>query len=384
MSKLTKIEVHNHVDDFNSYRAARVKSLFNAENGCNFDLEATMDLSGDWQIGVVVGPSGSGKTSIGKVIFGNDKIHDYRKGWAHDKPIVDEIAPDGDFNEVTGALANVGLGDVPAWLRPFHVLSNGEQFRAGLARIICEKPKEVVVDEFTSVVDRQIAKIGSQAFQKAWRRTNPKGKVVLLTPHYDILNWVQPDWVFDTATKRFERGNPRQRPKIRLEIFKTNSSYWKFFKPHYYLDLAMPPAAEYFVGTVDGELACHVAVAPMFTANAYRATRLVTMPEWQGAGVGFRFLEWVCEYHLDGNGRCNKRYPTFFHTSHPQLCMALRRGKRWVQTSAMLYGDNKKKSAMSIQKSHDKKGGKMNGVGYGGHFRAVQGFKYIGKYGEHQ
>lgn len=384
MSKLTKIEVHNHVDDFNSYRAARVKSLFNAENGCNFDLEATMDLSGDWQIGVVVGPSGSGKTSIGKVIFGNDKIHDYRKGWAHDKPIVDEIAPDGDFNEVTGALANVGLGDVPAWLRPFHVLSNGEQFRAGLARIICEKPKEVVVDEFTSVVDRQIAKIGSQAFQKAWRRTNPKGKVVLLTPHYDILNWVQPDWVFDTATKRFERGNPRQRPKIRLEIFKTNSSYWKFFKPHYYLDLPMPPAAEYFVGTVDGELACHVAVAPMFTANAYRATRLVTMPEWQGAGVGFRFLEWVCEYHLDGNGRCNKRYPTFFHTSHPQLCMALRRGKRWIQTSAMLYGDNKKKSAMSIQKSHDKKGGKMNGVGYGGHFRAVQGFKYIGKYGEHQ
>lgn len=384
MSQLTKIEVHNHVEDFSSYRAARVKSLFNAKDGCNFDLEATMDLSGDWQIGVVVGPSGSGKTSIGKVIFGNDKIHDYRKGWSHDKPIVDEIAPDGDFNEVTGALANVGLGDVPAWLRPFHVLSNGEQFRAGLARIICEKPREVVVDEFTSVVDRQIAKIGSQAFQKAWRRTNPKGKVVLLTPHYDILNWVQPDWVFDTATKRFERGTPRQRPKIRLEIFKTNSSYWKFFKPHYYLDLPMPPAAEYFVGTVDGELACHVAVAPMFTANAYRATRLVTMPEWQGAGVGFRFLEWVCEYHLAGNGRCGKRYPTFFHTSHPQLCMALRRGKHWIQTSAMLYGDNKKRSAMSIQKSHNKNGGKMNGVGYGGHFRAVQGFKYIGKYGENQ
>lgn len=383
MNNLTKIEVHNRVDDFNSYRAARVKSLFNAENGCNFDLEATMDLSGDWQIGVVVGPSGSGKTSIGKTIFdGENLIHDYTKGWHPNKPIIDEIAPDGDFNEVTGALANVGLGDVPAWLRPFRVLSNGEQFRAGLARLICEKPEKAVVDEFTSVVDRQIARIGSQAFQKAWRRTNPKGKVVLLTPHYDILDWVQPDWVFDTASKRFERGNPRQRPKIRLEIFKTNSSYWKFFKPHYYLDLPMPPAAEYFVGTVDGELACHLAVAPMFTANAYRATRLVTMPEWQGAGVGFRFLEWVCSYHMDGNGRCNRKYATFFHTSHPQLCMALRRSKNWIQTSAMLYGDNKKKSAMSIQKSHSKKGSKMNGVGYGGHFRAVQGFKYIGKYGD--
>ncbi|MFR1739314.1 MAG: ABC transporter ATP-binding protein, partial [Clostridia bacterium] len=149
MNNKTKIEIHNRVQDFNSYRAARVKSLFNAENGCNFDLEAEIDLSGEWQIGVVVGPSGSGKSSIGKVIFGENLIYDYTKGWATDRPIIDEIAPNGDFNEVTGALANVGLGDVPAWLRPFRVLSNGEQFRAGLARLICEKPEKVVIDEFT-------------------------------------------------------------------------------------------------------------------------------------------------------------------------------------------------------------------------------------------
>ena len=182
-----KIEVHNRVSDFNSYRAARVKSLFNAENGCNFDLEIdNVDLSGDWNIGVIVGPSGSGKTSIGRQIFGDNKIYDYTQGWSPDKPIIDDIAPGGDFNEVTGALANVGLGSVPSWLRPFRVLSNGEQFRAGLAKIVCERPSEIVIDEFTSVIDRQIARIGSQAFQKAWRRANPKGKVVLLTPHYGI------------------------------------------------------------------------------------------------------------------------------------------------------------------------------------------------------
>lgn len=374
-----KIEVHHSVSDFNSYRAARVKSLFNAENGCNFDLEINADLSGDWQIGVVVGASGSGKTSIGKVIFGNNKIYDYTQGWSNDKPIIDDIAPNGDFNEVTGALASVGLGDVPAWLRPFRVLSNGEQFRAGLARLICEKPSEVVIDEFTSVIDRQIARIGSQAFQKAWRRSNPKGKVVLLTPHYDILDWVQPDWVIDTKTKTFDRGTVRQRPKIDLEIFKTNSSYWKFFKPHYYLDLPMPPAAEYFVGVVDGELACHLAVSPLFTANGYRATRLVTMPEWQGAGVGFRFLNWVAQYHLDGKGRRNKKLVTFFHTSHPQLCAALRRSDKWVQTSGSMYGGNKARSAQSILKSRKKQGKKVMSTGYGGHFRAVQGFKYIGE-----
>lgn len=371
-----KIEVHNRVSDFNSYRSARVKSLFNAENGCNFDLEIEADLSGEWSIGVVVGPSGSGKTSIGKIIFGEDKIYDYTKGWSPDKPIIDEIAPNGDFNEVTGALANVGLGSVPTWLRPFYVLSNGEQFRVGLAKIICEKPQEIVVDEFTSVIDRQIAKVGSLAFQKSWRRLNPTGKVVLLTPHYDILDWVQPDWVIDTKDKTFTRGLPRQRPKIDLEIIKTDSSYWKYFKPHYYLNLPMPIASEYYVGLVDGELACHCAVSPMFNVGGYRATRLVTMPEWQGCGVGTRFLNWVAENNLQGNGRCNKKLPTYFHTSHPQLCQALRRNPKWVQVSAHLFGDNKLKTAKSINESTTST---QKSAGYGGHFRAVQGFKYIGE-----
>lgn len=374
-----KIEIHNRVSDFDTYRAARVKSLFNAESGCNFDLEIDgVDLSGNWNIGVVVGASGSGKTSIGKMIFGSNKIINLSEGWKRDVPIIDDIAPGDDFNRVTGLLASVGLGDVPAWLRPFHVLSNGEQFRAGLARLICNKPKEVVVDEFTSVIDRQIAKIGAQAFQKAWRRENPYGKAVLLTPHYDVLDWVQPDWVIDTKTKSFDRGNPRQRPPIELEIWKVNGSYWKYFKPHYYLDLPMPIAAEYFVGTVNGELACHIAVSPWFHLKGYRATRLVTMPEWQGAGVGTRFLNAIAQYHLEGNGRRNRKLPVYFHTSHPQLCGALRHSKKWVQVSARLYGDNKAKVRESLRKNWNLKG-EIASSGYGGHFRAIQGFKYIGE-----
>ena len=376
-----KVEVHNKVSDFNSYRAARVKSLFNAESGCNFDLEIdNVDLSGDWNIGVVVGPSGSGKTSIGRQIFGENKIYDYTQGWSPDKPIIDDIAPNGDFNEVTAALANVGLGSVPSWLRPFRVLSNGEQFRAGLAKIVCEKPDEIVIDEFTSVIDRQIARIGSQAFQKAWRRGNPKGKVVLLTPHYDILDWIQPDWVIDTKTKTFVRGVLRQRPKINLDIWQVDRSYWKFYKPHYYLDLPEPVAAMHFIGTVDGELACHIVVAPRFEVHGYRATRLVTMPEWQGAGVGSKFLNFIAQYHLDGNGRGGHKYVTYFHTSHPQLCAYLRHSQKWVQVSAVLYGGNKKKSGESILRSQKRKKSKLVcGAGYGGHFRAVQGFKYIGE-----
>jgi GNAT superfamily N-acetyltransferase len=166
-----------------------------------------------------------------------------------------------------------------------------------------------------------------------------------------------------------------------LEIRKVNSSYWRYFKPHYYLDLPMPPAAEYFIGAVDGELVCHLAVCPFFTANGYRATRLVVMPEWQGAGVGTKFLEWVTEYHKKGNGRCGRKLPTFFHTSHPQLIGYLKGSKKWVLKSQQMFGSNKAGSRRSIAKAQKKSGGIMQGggSGYGGHFRAVQGFKYIGE-----
>ena len=193
-----KIEIHHSCKDYDSFRVNKVKSLFNAERGYEWRATADLPIEGsDWQIGLIVGPSGSGKTSIGKRILGG--IHDLYGGWEEDRPIVDCISPEGDFNEVTGALAAVGLGDVPAWLRPFSALSNGEKFRAGLARLVSESPDGVVVDEFTSVVDRQIARIGAAAFSKAWKRKKGK-QIVLLSCHYDIIEWLQPDWVFDTAT----------------------------------------------------------------------------------------------------------------------------------------------------------------------------------------
>lgn len=199
-----KIKVVNRCEDFNSYRAARVKSLFNPERGNEFRLEDNIDVPDQWQIGLIVGPSGTGKTSIGKSFFDKDRLVDIYSGWDNSKPIVDCIAPNDDFNTVTGALANVGLGDVPAWLRPFYALSNGQQFRAGLARIMVDGPNEIVIDEFTSVVDRQIAKIGALAFSKGWRRNKGK-KAVLLSCHYDIIEWLQPDWAYDTGTKTFKK-----------------------------------------------------------------------------------------------------------------------------------------------------------------------------------
>ena len=99
----------------------------------------------------------------------------------------------------------------------------------------------------------------------------------------------------------------------------------------------MPIAAHYFVGLVDGEPAAHVAVAPFFQCGYYRATRPVAMPEWQGAGIGTSFLNAVCQWHLDGNGRRGKKLPVLFHASYPQLAAVLRRSPLWIQKSAILY-----------------------------------------------
>ena len=374
------IEVDNRCDPFTSYRAARVKSLFNVEDGhaTRFRLSAELpEPDGDWKLGVVVGPSGSGKTSIGRQLWGGGAFYQ-PTGWRHDAPIVDCIAEGGSFDDVTAALGAVGLGDVPTWLRPYHVLSNGQQFRADLARIISERPERVVVDEFTSVVDRQVARVGAQAFAKAWRRGS--GKAVLLTCHYDVLGWIQPDWVFDTATGELLK-EWQSRPRIEVEIRRGGWELWPFFKPHHYLDSGPMIGAKCYVAFIDGEPVAHLGMGTKNVGASVeaRACRMVTMPEWQGAGVGMRFLNRVCQMQYDGEGVIEgRRMTTIFHTSHPGLCAALRRDRRWRQVSAVLHGGSKAKSAASLRKSRAGKPGAV-GSGYGGHFRAVQGFRYIGE-----
>lgn len=372
-----------------TYRVNRVKSLFNAtdEQATRFRLEADLELPPGWRVGVVAGPSGSGKTSIGRAFWGGDHFYE-ADGWPGDLPIVEAIDPDGDFDTVTGALASAGLGDVPAWLRPYRVLSNGQRFRADLARVLATSPDRVIFDEFTSVVDRQIARVGAGAFAKSWRRTG--GQAVLLTCHYDVIDWLEPDWVYDTATGKLEvasdddsSGKRWVRPKIDVEVRMGGWDLWGLFKPHHYLDSGNMPGGKCYVAFVGGEPVAHLGVSTRSvttrrgTAIEARGCRMVVLPEWQGAGVGMRFLNAVCQLQLEGAGvQEGKRMTTLFHTSHPALAAALRRDRRWRQISGVMYGGNMARSAKTMIKS-----GSTFGLGYGGHFRAVQGFRYYGQAG---
>lgn len=135
-------------------------------------------------------------------------------------------------------------------------------------------------------------------------------------------------------------------------------------------------AARYFVGLVDGQPVAHVAVSPRLEVAGVRACRLVIMPEWQGAGIGLRFLNAVCEHELAGLGRYGDRVKrAYFHTSHPGLNLALARSGRWSRASANLFGSEKAISVASIRAGSKSEAINATSGGWGGHFRAVTGWR---------
>jgi len=150
-----------------------------------------------WSIGLILGPSGSGKSTLLKTIFGLRPEF----SWSASS-VIDDFSSSLSMSEIAGACQAVGFNTIPAWMRPYKVLSNGEQFRVTLARHLLETPPEspIVLDEFTSVVDRQVAQIGSYAIQKYMRRSNPPRQFVAASCHYDILDWLNPDWVLEPAS----------------------------------------------------------------------------------------------------------------------------------------------------------------------------------------
>jgi ABC-type lipoprotein export system ATPase subunit len=143
-------------------------------------------LPKNFKIGVIVGSSGSGKSSMLKE-FGVEE----NPMWDSNKSIISHFETPEDGMD---KLSSVGLNSVPSWYKPYHVLSNGEKFRADLARKI---KSNVVIDEYTSVVDRNVAKAASVSLSRYIKNNNIQN-VVLSTCHRDILDWLEPDWVIDT------------------------------------------------------------------------------------------------------------------------------------------------------------------------------------------
>jgi ABC-type dipeptide/oligopeptide/nickel transport system ATPase subunit len=111
--------------------------------------------------------------------------------------VIDDMPKECSVADITKMFYAVGFGSVPSWLKPYNVLSNGEKMRCDLARALLTNDL-VVFDEFTSVIDRQVAETACIAIEKAIKRTNKQ--FIAISCHFDILNWLQPDWIFNTDT----------------------------------------------------------------------------------------------------------------------------------------------------------------------------------------
>jgi ABC-type glutathione transport system ATPase component len=161
----------------------------------------------DWQIGVIVGRSGSGKTSIAKQLFPDAYIRgfEYRS-----RCVLDDFPESLETSEITRKLCSVGFASPPDWLKSYDCLSQGEKMRVDIARALCLDQSLIVFDEFTSVVDREIAKVSAFAISKAVRRSTKK--FIAVTCHYDVVNWLDPDWVFCTDTMEFSQKKETGRP----------------------------------------------------------------------------------------------------------------------------------------------------------------------------
>jgi ABC-type lipoprotein export system ATPase subunit/GNAT superfamily N-acetyltransferase len=268
----------------------------------NVIVEANLEhLPKEWNIGVVYGGSGTGKTTILKNYFKKEMDKSY---FDNSKSLIsnfDWLEP----KDATFLLSAMGLSSVPTWLRPFNTLSNGEQYRANLAYIVgsAKNDEVILIDEYTSVVDRDVAKAMSNALQKYIRRTNKK--IVLASCHFDIMEWLQPDWIYSPSKGRLEIASQlRQRPKIELQIVRCRYETWKLFKQHHYISEDLNKAAKCFVALWNDKPVAFYAFLPMPSGtvqNAYRGSRSVVLPDFQGLGIGYAIAKYLHKLYTKDN-----------------------------------------------------------------------------------
>lgn len=170
----------------------QVESLKQRFRG-NIDIE-----NKDWSIGLIVGASGSGKSTIAKEVFGKEYFKNHVWG---NNAIVDEMPKNRTMSEIEKTFTSVGFASPPSWLKPFGVLSNGEKMRVEIAYCLLSDDPMTVYDEFTSVVNREVAKTASMAINKALKRSVKK--FIAISCHDDIIPYLQPDWIYNTDEQRF-------------------------------------------------------------------------------------------------------------------------------------------------------------------------------------
>jgi len=326
---MSKIKFSVETELSNSVRARQLSSMFDSPMADKCHIEWELDAPFDdepWQVGLVCGPSGSGKTTLMREVWGEPPVLEW-KGLS----VIDDFPEGLATEDVAKVCQAVGFNTIPAWMRPHAVLSNGEKFRVDLARRMVEFDGTIVVDEFTSVVDRQVAQIGAHAVQKYVRRTDKR--FIGVTCHHDLVDWLQPDWVIDMATRQFTRRLVQRRPKLTCTIGRLPRAAWEMFAPFHYMTAEMHRGAKCFGLWANGRLAAFAGLLWIPISQGKdrgktisQVSRLVTLPDWQGLGLAMILVERLGAEHKAAGKRL-RTYP-----AHPALIGSFRRSNVWRLT----------------------------------------------------
>ena len=319
-----KFDITKTSDAPNTFRAQSVRGRFDLQSNKVIEKFAgELALPEKWNVGLIYGASGTGKSTIARHLWPKDVI-DYTYG---KKTVVDEMPEARSVEEITGAFNSVGFATVWSWLKPYGVLSTGEKMRVDVARSILEQRDLIVFDEYTSVVNREVAKAGSFALAKAMRKMDRK--FIAVTCHSDVLEWLNPDWVFRTDDMTFARRS-LQRIKIKLEIHGDAKRFWPQFRKHHYLNTNLHPAAQCWLATIEGRAVGFFAVLRDTTPHGFtfknqmRGHRLVVLPDYQGLGIGHALSSEVAQHYR------NKGWRFRIVSSTQSLFKQRARDPRWV------------------------------------------------------
>ena len=238
-----------------------------------------------------------------------------------------------NYEDAINKLGAVGLNSIPVWLQSYNTLSNGEKFRADMARRL---KNNAVIDEFTSVVNRECAISCSHSIQKYIRNNNLKN-IVFCSCHYDVIDYLQPDWVYNTDTKELSVGRcVRPRPEIVLEVSACYKQIWSMFAKHHYLSADINNSADCYIFSWNSLPVAFGAVISMpgrfgdSDRKCVSEHRIVVLPDYQGLGIGNKISEYLAELYI------SQGYRYFAKTANPRMGEHRQKSDLWRATSSNL------------------------------------------------
>lgn len=290
-----------------------------------FEGNIELDKVDGWKVGLIYGKSGTGKSLIARQLWPDSVV----KAHLHNSPsVLDDFPQHATSDDIARTLHSVGFASVTSWLKPYRVLSNGEKMRVDLAMGLLDKRELIVFDEFTSVIDRHIARVGSFAVSKAVRRSSKR--FIAVTCHEDVAQWLEPDWHFctDDMVFTYSRRSLR-RPEMSFRVAE-GSGLWPLFSKYHYLNSNLLGGSEQYVTLYKGQPVAFCAVTHVVhrVRGMKRIHRLVVLPDFQGIGLGFKLLNWVARRYVD------RGHKMFIRTSNPSLIYAMEKHDSWALRSS--------------------------------------------------